>query len=316
MFKRKNTQHNSPFTSQNLEKVFVPMTNNHGEVIGMTDNQTFEYLKSQAPVPTQQSLDAMLAKVTRVRIIDGGVYKDRALGTQTLFDITDTQSIIGLRNSLAIIEDKNTFSHCTCDGDYAIEFYKGKRLITTIGLHHGSSIRWDAWKYDALLKDGLQLLNWLADKGLEAPLKEYLLYWQHIMTHEEALQKFGLPALPHYRDEIRQLLAKEIELDRKGKSSAEMLRTLSLQLFSIGMVEDSLLIWEAKQSSFDASFTVDIQTICGSGLTETKEYLAQLTDPSAKEALEYLIECEQAGDFRGWKPQSSIDTYREYYALS
>jgi hypothetical protein len=95
-----------------------------------------------------------------------------------------------------------------------------------------------------------------------------------------------------------------------------MLRTLTLQLFSIGEVEDSLLIWNAKQSSFDACFTVDIQTICGAGLAKTKEYLAQLTDISAKEALEYLIECEQSGDFRGWKPQTSIDAYREYYAIS
>lgn len=134
MFKRKDTRHHSPLKSQKLEDAFVPMTNNHGEVIGMTDKQTLEYLQSLAPDPTQQSLDAMLAKVTRVRIIDGGVYKDKALGTQVLFDIADSQSIIGLRNSLAIIEDKNTFSHYTCDGDYAIEFYKGKRLITTIGL--------------------------------------------------------------------------------------------------------------------------------------------------------------------------------------
>jgi len=134
VFKRKDTRHHSPLKSQKLEDAFVPMTNNHGEVIGMTDKQTLEYLQSLAPDPTQQSLDAMLAKVTRVRIIDGGVYKDKALGTQVLFDIADSQSIIGLRNSLAIIEDKNTFSHYTCDGDYAIEFYKGKRLITTIGL--------------------------------------------------------------------------------------------------------------------------------------------------------------------------------------
>ncbi len=139
---------------------------------------------------------------------------------------------------------------------------------------------------------------------------------EHHMSYYEILLKFGLPALPQHRDEIRQFLMEEIELAREGKDREEMLRTLTLQLFSIGKVEDSLLIWNAKQSSFDSSFTVDIQTICGAGLAKTKEYLAQLTDTSAKEALEYLIECERAGDFREWEPQSSIDAYRKYYGLS
>ncbi len=135
------------------------------------------------------------------------------------------------------------------------------------------------------------------------------------MIYKEALEKFGLPASPQYRDEIRQLLMEEIELARKSEDREEMLRTLTLQLFSIGMVEDSVLIWKAKQSSFDASFTVDIQSICGAGLAETKEYLAQSTDPSASEALEYLTECEQTGDFVGWSQQFSINSYREYYEL-
>ena len=135
------------------------------------------------------------------------------------------------------------------------------------------------------------------------------------MTYDEALQKFGLPALPQHREEIRQLLLEEIELARKSEDREEMLRTLTLELFSIGMVEDSVLIWKAKQSSFDASFTVDIQSICGAGLAETKEYLAQSTDPSAPEALDYLTECEQTGDFVGWTPQWTIDQYREYYGV-
>jgi len=136
------------------------------------------------------------------------------------------------------------------------------------------------------------------------------------MTYNDVLLKFGLPAQPQFRDEIRQLLMDEIELANEWKDRQEMLRLLTLQLFSIGNVEDSLLIWDAKQSNFDTSIIVDIQTVCGAGLVETKEYLALLNDPSAKEALEYLIECEQSGDFIGWKPQTSINAYREYYSLS
>jgi hypothetical protein len=135
------------------------------------------------------------------------------------------------------------------------------------------------------------------------------------MTYDEALQKFGLPANPQDREEIRHLLMEETELAIKWEDREEMLRTLTLQLFSIGMVDDSILIWKAKQSSFDASCTVDIQFICGAGLGVTKEYLAKSTDALAPEALDYLSECEQSGDFDGWTPQSSINSYRKYYEL-
>src|SRR5688572_7326309 len=127
------------------------------------------------------------------------------------------------------------------------------------------------------------------------------------MTSSEALQNFGLPASPDHRAVIRQLLAEEIEREKRGESGEEMLRTLSVQLFSLGIPEDALLIWDAKRSSFDAGCGLDVQFLCGSGLPATKEFLARSSVPSAAAALEYLAECEQTGDFDDWIPQSSIE---------
>jgi hypothetical protein len=126
-----------------------------------------------APDPSQRSLDAMLGRVTRVRMLDGGVSGDRPLGKDVLLDVADSESIAALRDCLAIVEDKSTFGHCMCLGDYALQFYAGRRRAATIGLHHGRSIRWSAWKHDALLRDGLRLLAWLADQGAAAPLEAY-----------------------------------------------------------------------------------------------------------------------------------------------
>ena len=135
------------------------------------------------------------------------------------------------------------------------------------------------------------------------------------MTSDEALQKFGLPALSQYRDEIRLLLAEEIGRERHGESGEEMLRTLCLQLFSLGVADDALLIWEAKQSSFDAGCGLDVQFLCGAGLAATKEHLTRSSAPPAAAALKYLIECEQAGDFVEWTPQTSLEQYRVYFGL-
>lgn len=135
------------------------------------------------------------------------------------------------------------------------------------------------------------------------------------MTSSEALQKFGLPASPQYHDEIRRLLADEIELEKRGESGEEMLRTLCVQLFSLGAVEDALLIWEAKRSSFDAGCGLDIQFLCGAGLPATKAFLARSDTRSAAAALEYLTACQKGGDFDDWTPQSTIEQYRAYYEL-
>lgn len=94
-----------------------------------------------------------------------------------------------------------------------------------------------------------------------------------------------------------------------------MLRSLCSQLFSPRIAEDALLIWDAKQSSFDAGCGLDVQLLCGAGLATTKEYLARSGAPSASAVLEYLTECEQSSDFADWIPQATIDQYRSYYGL-
>lgn len=133
------------------------------------------------------------------------------------------------------------------------------------------------------------------------------------MTSEETLQKFGLPAELQDRGEIRRHLALEIERERQGESGVEMLRTLCLQLFSLGYPEDALLIWEAKQSSFDAGCGLDVQFLCGAGLSLTKDYLARTRASDAAAILSYLAKCEEAGDFVEWTPQATLDTWRTYY---
>ena len=55
--------------SDDLKGAFVPIKDAQGNVTGIMDQATADYLASQAPVPTQASLDALLAEVTRVRVV-------------------------------------------------------------------------------------------------------------------------------------------------------------------------------------------------------------------------------------------------------
>jgi hypothetical protein len=119
---------------------FLPIQDESGQVRGIMDRATAEYLASQAPDPTQQSIDAMLKDVTRVRVVPVGNFRQGATEIRTLLDTSDLASIGSFRNCLKIIEDPETFGHCMCLGDPHIELYVGDGLAATIGYHHGVAI--------------------------------------------------------------------------------------------------------------------------------------------------------------------------------
>jgi hypothetical protein len=71
-----------------------------------------------------------------------------------------------------------------------------------------------------------------------------------------------------------------------------------VQLLHAGLLEDVLSIWPAKESSWDAHCSIDTQLLSGAGRHETKAYLAAEGPASATAALDCLLRCEAAGDFR------------------
>src|SRR5579885_1101550 len=79
------------------------------------------------------------------------------------------------------------------------------------------------------------------------PSLRYLLLtcWKGV---DEALDRFGLPADPKHRGQIRQLLVEQIQkqIDDDDDGDQSLMRLLCAQLFSIGNVEDALIIWQAK----------------------------------------------------------------------
>src|SRR5258708_7595175 len=90
------------------------------------------------------------------------------------------------------------------------------------------------------------------------------------MTEDDALQRFGLTPKADDLPTIRQLLVEETERARKHQGNEPLLRLFCIQLFAHGDIEDTLLIWRAKQSNFDAACGIDVQLLCGAGLEATK----------------------------------------------
>jgi hypothetical protein len=135
------------------------------------------------------------------------------------------------------------------------------------------------------------------------------------MTRDEQidkqLEKYSLTPEPKYAAEIREIIYQE--LNNQDREDNEILKLCCIQLFSIGNVEDSLLIWRAKESSFDASCYIDIQLTCGAGFEETKDFLSKQNTPNTEKIFNYLLMCEKAGDFDAFSVESQIREYRQYF---
>ena len=135
------------------------------------------------------------------------------------------------------------------------------------------------------------------------------------MNQSDALQKFGLPSSGEHRDAILDAIESQLNLVFDGVPDAELNRCLVAQLFSIGFVEDSLVIWRIKSSGFDCACGVDVQFVCGAGGDPTLRFLEQNDDPDAAEALNYLCGCIEAGDFNDWSPADQVAICRSYFGL-
>lgn len=133
------------------------------------------------------------------------------------------------------------------------------------------------------------------------------------MEEEEVIERFGLPPrevdLPIIRDE----LAAQARLEADDEGDTLVMKALCVLLFAAGHVEDSLHIWRAKQASFDAGCSIDVQLLCGAGYAATLKYLRTLEADDAQAAVDYLLECEQAGDLN--QVAEVLSAYRRYYGL-
>jgi hypothetical protein len=90
--------------------------------------------------------------------------------------MTDPEEI---RKFIAALKISQIFSGgaCKCCGYPTLEFYLEKKLLASLGVHHGETLRWPGgpWKGDAeLTQAGSDFLTkWLADHGVPEPLAEW-----------------------------------------------------------------------------------------------------------------------------------------------
>ncbi|MGC4066369.1 MAG: hypothetical protein QM784_17405 [Polyangiaceae bacterium] len=138
----------------------------------LVDDATVSYLESTAPPPNQESLALILEKTARIEVVRGGSSNGIPHNNEVLAATEDPNTIERLRHALQIRD--GGCGHCMCHGDptLVLSDRRGDRLAV-LGVHHGIAIRWCAWKDDAELADGRQLLQWLLALGIAYPMEQF-----------------------------------------------------------------------------------------------------------------------------------------------
>lgn len=137
------------------------------------------------------------------------------------------------------------------------------------------------------------------------------------MTEDELLGRFGVRPAGADLDEVRTVLADHTARERQsqGEGDTLVMKLCCVQLFAAGSLEDVLRIWAAKEASFDASISIDVQLLCGAGLEGTKRFLQGLSGDEGRAALRAITTCEAAGDFEGFSPAQRMGEYERYYGV-
>lgn len=100
------------------------------------------------------------------------------------------------------------------------------------------------------------------------------------------------------------LLDKMIEVRKKRNEETTTvfiyMETVMLGCYLLrlhGHVEDCLKVWQAKTVDFDTYCGVDVQLVVFAGVDPTIAYLRTQTSKEAADALEYISDCAEGGDF-------------------
>ncbi|GIH02266.1 hypothetical protein Rhe02_03330 [Rhizocola hellebori] len=132
------------------------------------------------------------------------------------------------------------------------------------------------------------------------------------MDIDESLRRYGLHPSSADLPRIRDILQAQADLGQDDQDR-ELMNLCCLQLFNAGQLSDVLVIWLAKESSWDAHCSIDVQLLCGAGLSATKAHLEAAGGEDAAEALRYLLECEAAGDFDNFSIGEQARWRANYY---
>lgn len=118
--------------------------------------------------PSDTLLRWVVSDSTRVAVRAGGMFPRAGEQQKIWFEINDPKSVKELMDNIRILDPGDKVTGCGCQGNPTFDFYKGSKLVTSVGFHHGHRIRAMWWLGDGTLTEASRhyLLTLLKSHGL------------------------------------------------------------------------------------------------------------------------------------------------------
>jgi hypothetical protein len=132
---------------------------------------------------------------------------------------------------------------------------------------------------------------------------------------ESWLQRYGFQLNEDGAAGARKVLRSLVESERssQGTADTELMRLLCVQLFAMARPDDSVLIAEAREASFDAGASIGISLLCGAGVEKTLQWLDHEQTEATQRASAAIRAAVSRGDFDGFDPAEELREYRSYW---
>jgi hypothetical protein len=142
--------------------------------------------------PTQADLDRL------VRAASSVVVRDVFSTGEALYETDDLSDLTSLRDAL---RSEGEMGHCTCTGTLAFVFRRDGEDLGTVTLHHGESLQWDPFFYNAPLVESDPILDWLTTRGMPSAREEYDDARRHTADAAHAVERWRA-AMPRALDSL------------------------------------------------------------------------------------------------------------------
>jgi len=178
-------------------------------------------------------LDDAFRGANAYEILDGPPSEGGTARRHVLLARSSPDDLRSLREALRLGE---VGGHCMCAGDATLRLLGAEGVLATIGLHHGTSIRWsDRWRFDARLASPDDLANLFAAQGWSR-YRELLDEGARRAIDDVAAQERWLAAMP---DPLRPLSAELTDdtgvprADRLAAARTALLTSLGSEIAAV-----------------------------------------------------------------------------------
>jgi hypothetical protein len=142
--------------------------------------------RDPGPPPTQADLDAVVSGATSAVV--------RSVPAPNVwYETQDPADLDSLRDALRVGDGE--MSHCVCHGTALFEFGRDGERLGIVTLHHGKSLRWDPFFFNAPLAESDRILDWLTARGMTELIRE-----REGMPLPSSARERWHAALPHALD--------------------------------------------------------------------------------------------------------------------